>query len=76
MKNQSKTIVITGATSGIGMAAATQLAQRGHRLILVGRNGERGSKALSALVSPAGAGLTPLHCSEPHTNVRGAETCR
>lgn len=36
-----KTIVITGASDGIGAAAARQLARSGHRLLLVGRSVEK-----------------------------------
>lgn len=36
-----KTIVITGASDGIGAAAARQLADEDHRLILVGRSAEK-----------------------------------
>jgi len=36
-----KTIVLTGASDGIGAAAARQLADSSHRLILVGRSGEK-----------------------------------
>ncbi|WP_199185687.1 SDR family NAD(P)-dependent oxidoreductase [Streptomyces carminius] len=36
-----KTIVITGASDGIGAAAARQLARRGHRLVVVGRSPEK-----------------------------------
>lgn len=37
----ARTIVITGATSGMGRAAAIELARWGARLLLVGRNRER-----------------------------------
>lgn len=41
-----KSIVVTGATSGIGRAAAIQLAGSGARLTLVGRHRERGEQIL------------------------------
>ena len=37
----NKTIFITGATSGIGLACAKRFAQNGDRLILTGRNAQR-----------------------------------
>ena len=37
----SRTVVVTGATSGIGLESAAQLAVLGHRLVLVGRNPEK-----------------------------------
>ena len=36
-----RTIVITGASSGIGAAAARKLQESGHRLVLVGRNKDK-----------------------------------
>lgn len=45
----NKTIVMTGATSGIGLAAAEQLARRGDFVIGVGRSPERCRQAESHL---------------------------
>jgi len=42
-----KTIVLTGASDGIGAASARQLAASGHRLILVGRSVEK-TRAVAA----------------------------
>lgn len=36
-----RTIVVTGATSGIGAAAAVELARRGGRIVVIGRNEQR-----------------------------------
>lgn len=33
-----KTILVTGATSGIGLEASVQLAEQGHRVVMVGRD--------------------------------------
>jgi len=41
MTGQKGTVVITGASSGIGAVVADRLARRGHDLILVGRDEER-----------------------------------
>jgi NAD(P)-dependent dehydrogenase (short-subunit alcohol dehydrogenase family) len=45
----SKTIVITGATDGLGKGLATELAPSGARLILHGRNEEKGQALLDEL---------------------------
>ncbi|RIK94579.1 MAG: short-chain dehydrogenase [Proteobacteria bacterium] len=44
-----KTCVLTGATSGIGLAAASELAARGARLVLVARSPARADAALAAI---------------------------
>ena len=36
-----RTIVITGASDGIGAAAARKLAEAGERIVVVGRSGEK-----------------------------------
>lgn len=50
---RGKVCVITGATSGIGLETAKELAAMGARLVLVGRDRKRGAAALRQLTSPA-----------------------
>jgi NAD(P)-dependent dehydrogenase (short-subunit alcohol dehydrogenase family) len=53
---QGKTIVITGATSGIGQIAASRLALMGARIVFVARDRKRGEATLAQLRG-AGPGL-------------------
>ena len=49
-----KTALVTGATSGIGRAAAIQLATQGADVIVAGRNPERGADVVNAIESSGG----------------------
>ncbi len=50
-----KTCIITGANSGIGKAAAIQIAQKGCRVIMACRNLERGEAALADVRAESGS---------------------
>ena len=49
MNMQQKVVVITGASSGIGAVAATELARAGARIICIGRDPARGAKIVEQL---------------------------
>lgn len=51
---RGKTIMITGANQGIGLAAARMLAKRGCTLYLVCRNREKGEEAVKEIVAESG----------------------
>lgn len=48
-----RTIVITGASDGIGAVAARQLSERGHRVVVVGRSPEKTRRVAEALDAPS-----------------------
>ena len=45
---RNKTILVTGATAGVGLATCKRLAARGARVLVCGRNAERTRKAVEA----------------------------
>jgi NAD(P)-dependent dehydrogenase (short-subunit alcohol dehydrogenase family) len=46
MTDGTSTALVTGGTSGIGLATAKKLAQHGIHILVVGRNADRGKKAV------------------------------
>ena len=49
---QSKTIIITGASDGIGAAAARELKQKGHNVVVIGRSPEKTAAVGNELGAP------------------------
>lgn len=60
---RGKTVVITGATSGIGEVAALQLAARGARIVIVARDAARAAVTLARLRN-AGPGEHAVHIAD------------
>lgn len=61
---QNHTALITGGTSGIGLATAGLLADRGARVIIAGRDPERGKTALTALGGERGVEFIAVDLSD------------
>jgi uncharacterized protein len=59
-KQALKTVLITGASSGIGAAYAERFARRGHDLVLVARNGDRMREAAEKLRAETGVAIDVL----------------
>src|SRR6201987_4009454 len=70
MTDNTSTALITGGTSGIGLATAKKLAQLGIHVLVVGRNAERGKKAVEEI--RAGGGKADFISSD----LRDAESAR
>jgi NAD(P)-dependent dehydrogenase (short-subunit alcohol dehydrogenase family) len=61
---EGKTVVITGATSGIGQVAAERLAGMGARIVLVARDRARGEAALARLKERAPRAAHGIHYAD------------
>lgn len=57
---ENKTIIVTGANSGIGKAAAIQLAKLGANVVMACRSAERGQKALEEVKALSKSGKVDL----------------
>lgn len=60
---KGKTILVTGATSGIGLEASVQLARQGARVVMVGRDRRKTEAALADVTGRSGSNeLSSLLC--------------
>ena len=72
-----KLVMITGATSGLGLVTATELARRGAHVLAVARDSERGTNAaaaISAAVPDAQLDVLPCDLSRMSEVRRLADT--
>ena len=54
---ESKVVIVTGATSGIGYATAKKFAMEGANVVCVGRNSEHGAALVSEITANSGKSL-------------------
>ena len=67
---EGKTVLVTGATSGIGFYTARDLASKGARVIITGRDAQRGREAVRSLRQQVGEGRVEF-LSADHSTVGG-----
>ncbi len=60
----TKTILLTGATDGIGLKTAGRLAAAGHTLLLHGRSESKLARTVETLSSIGGAGVIETYCAD------------
>src|SRR6266498_2605762 len=60
----SPTILVTGATDGLGRAVAQRLASDGARLLLHGRNAERLAETAQQIARATGGEPPPTHLAD------------
>lgn len=64
---KEKVVLITGGTSGIGLASARLFLASGAKTVLAGRSKERGEQALRSLTAAAGASFLAADVAEAAT---------
>ncbi|HYH30740.1 MAG TPA: oxidoreductase [Pseudonocardia sp.] len=71
-----RAVLVTGATSGLGLAAATALARSGARVLLTARDPERGKAALERVQRSGDAELVELDLADLDSVRRAAADVR
>lgn len=61
----AETILVTGSTDGIGRATARILAEQGHRVLIHGRNREKGRSVRDAIREATGSDRLDLFIADP-----------
>jgi 2-hydroxycyclohexanecarboxyl-CoA dehydrogenase len=77
--NDGRAVVITGGTSGVGLATAHRFAAAGDRLVLIGRDAERGRKACATVrsaVPGAEVGFVAGDANDPAQATAAATSAR
>lgn len=72
-------VVLLGGTAGVGLESAAQFAEQGSRIVVVGRNADRGSTACDAVrlrVPDAEVSFVEADCVDPVEAVRAQRLCR
>ena len=57
---KDKTVVITGATSGLGRATALQLAQKGAFVVIIARSNTKANEVIKEIEKEGGNTMDPL----------------
>lgn len=73
-RTTARTVVLIGATSGLGRASALQLGAAGHRLILVGRDTGRGASLVDQITAHAPDNRRPLFIAGDVSTRAGVES--
>jgi NAD(P)-dependent dehydrogenase (short-subunit alcohol dehydrogenase family) len=61
---EATTALVTGATDGLGRSVATELAQRGARVLVHGRDPERGERTVAEIRERTGNDRVELHLAD------------
>lgn len=71
-------VVVLGGSAGVGLETATQFAEQGARVVVLGRNSERGQTAIASIGERTGteAKFVRVDATDPEDAVRAEQECR